>query len=147
MKKIKELYANRLKDMPHFTTDINVRWEEMDVNGHINYAAYLDYYSEARIEAVGQELFLSLREEGIGPAIYKAEIDFINELFHPDRVHIVTYVDESIGKTRVSVIQEMYSHKKEALISKARFFAIFMNSKNRKPVRMPQAIREKFGLK
>ena len=147
MDKIKKLYENRLKDILYFTTDISVRWEEMDVNGHINYAAYLDYYSEARIEAVGQELFLSLRAEGIGPAIYKAELDFVSELFHPDRVHIVTYVDESIGKTRVSVMQEMYSHNKKTLISKARFFAIFMNSKNRRPVRMPEPIREKFGLK
>ncbi|MDH5718431.1 MAG: acyl-CoA thioesterase [Spirochaetia bacterium] len=147
MKELEKLYKEQLKNKNYFTTNINVRWEEMDVNEHINYAAYLDYFSEARIEAVGHDLFVSLRKEGIGPAIYKAEIDFVKELHHPDTAHIVTWIDETIGKTRVSVAQEIYSVQKRELIAKAKFAAIFMNIKTRRPIRMPQVLRDKFGLK
>jgi acyl-CoA thioester hydrolase len=140
------LYPEELKNKKFFTTEINVRWEEMDINGHINYACYMDYYSEARIEAVGQDVFKSLREKGMGPVIYKAEIDFIKELFHPDRIHIVTWMDELIGKTRVSLRQDIYSTGRKELISKSKFHAIFMDLKSRRPVRMPEELKKHFEL-
>ena len=144
---MKSLYPEEeLRGRPVFTTDIKVRWEEMDVNGHINYASYMDYYSEARIEAVGQEVFRELRGQGIGPAIYKADVDYVKELFHPDTVHIVTWMDEMISKTRVAIRQNMYSLESRELISKAKFNAIFMDLKKRKPVRMPDELKRKFGI-
>ena len=140
------LYPEDLKNQKYFTTEINVRWEEMDVNGHINYACYMDYYSEARIEAVGQGVFKGLREKGIGPAIYKAEIDFVRELFHPDRIHIVTWIDELIGKTRVAIRQDLYSTGRRELVSKSKFHAIFMDLKSRRPVRMPEELKKHFDV-
>ncbi|MES0490494.1 MAG: thioesterase family protein [Leptospirales bacterium] len=146
MDKLKEKYKAQLGDTPYSTTNISIRWEEMDVNGHVNYANYLSYYSEARIDAVGQDLFLSLRNEGIGPVIYKAELDFVKEMFHPDVAHIITWVDSIISKTRVSVKQEMYSTNSKELVSKAKFLAIFMNIESRRPVRIPEQIKAKFGF-
>lgn len=144
---LKSLYPEgELQGRPFFTTDIKVRWEEMDVNGHVNYASYMDYYSEARIEAVGQEFLRELRDQGFGPAVYKADVDYVKELFHPDTVHIVTWLDEMISKTRISIRQNMYSMENKELISKAKFNAIFMDLKRRKPVRMPDELKRKFGL-
>lgn len=144
---MEELYKEELADKEYFTCELPVRWDEMDVNGHVNYGNYMDYYSEARIEAMGQEAFKDLREKGIGPAIYRAEVDFRKELFHPDSVHMVTWIEESISKTRVVVGQRIYSVSRKELIASAKFYSIFMDVHKRRPVAMPDIFRKKFGLK
>ena len=144
---IHQLYPEETKEKIISTMEIPVRWEELDINGHVNYSNYLNYYSEARIHTIGEELFNTLRAEGIGPVIYKAELDFIKELFYPDTVHIVTWLDRSISPTRVSIRQNMYSLNHHMLISSALFYAIFMKLENRRPVRPPKELIEKYNLK
>lgn len=142
----KPFYNKELADKQLFTFDISVRWEEMDINGHVNYANYLNYYSEARIAAMGHETLLDLQSAKVGPVVYKAEIDFANELKHPDTAHVVTWLDETVGKTRVRVAQQIYSLGEQKLISAAKFLIIFMNLHTRKPVRMPEVLKKKFNL-
>jgi len=144
MADITEKYSEEFKNKLFFTHNIAVRWEEMDVNGHINYANYFSYFSEARIEAGGQSEFAELRENSISPVVYKAEMDFLKELFHPDTVHIVTWVEELIGKTRAVIRQNLYSLGRKEFISSARFFVVFMNIDTRKIVRLPEGIMKKF---
>jgi len=140
------LYSDKLKGKRFFTSDFKIRWNEMDLNGHINYANYLDYYSEARLEAMGHDTFNVLNQQGLGPVVYKAELDFIKELRHPDTAHIVTWVDQTIGKTRVAVNQQIYSTDKITLVSAARFLIFFMDVNKRKPVPMPDILKKKFDL-
>jgi len=145
-KEIKEHYSRDTDSKPCYITDMDIRWEEMDANGHVNQASYLNYLSEARLKAIGLEEVAGLRKENIGPVIYKIEIEFINEMLHPDTAHIVTWVDESISKTRVSVRQNLYSKTTGKLAVRATFYSIFMDTAKRKPVKIPDLIRVKFGL-
>lgn len=147
MSEIKKLYEDELSTKQYFTYEVFVRWDEMDVNGHVNYASYMSYYSEARIESMGQEDFKNLRDQGMGPVIYKAEIDYHKELFHPDKVHVVTWIDKSVSRTRMIIAQRIYSVNRLELISSANFHVIFMDVHKRKPVQLPLDLRQKFGLK
>lgn len=147
MNELKKLYQDELSQKQYFSCELPVRWDEMDVNGHVNYANYMNYYSEARIESMGQEDFKKLRDQGIGPVIYKAEIDYHKELFHPDSVHVLTWIDESVSRTRMIIAQRIYSINRKELISSAKFYVIFMDIHKRKPVQLPVYLREKFGLK
>lgn len=140
IKELKKLYKGELKGKPFFTSDFVLRWDEMDVNGHVYYANYLNFFSEARIETVGVEIFADLREQGIGPVVYRAELDFVKEVSHPDNLHVVTCLDGRIGKTRIALTQLMYSVKENSLVAKAKFYAIFINTKTRKPIKVPEAI-------
>ncbi len=145
-KKTDDLYPEELKNIRYHTIEFQVRWDEMDANGHLNYSSYLDYFSEARVHSVGSDLFAELRKKGIGPVIYKAELDFLGEVFHPDTLHVVTWLDRLIGKTRTSIHQHIYSMQSGKLVSKGHFLAIFIDLKSRKPVRTPHEILVKFGL-
>ncbi|HLA63330.1 MAG TPA: thioesterase family protein [Rhodothermales bacterium] len=40
--------------MPLHTTRLVVRWGDMDALGHVNNAAYLTYFEQARVEALGR---------------------------------------------------------------------------------------------
>lgn len=141
-----ELYPKELKDRPYFTTDINVRWEEMDINGHINYAVYLDYFSEGRLDAIGNDLVASLRQENIGPVIYKIEVEYLKEMHHPDAAHIVTWIEKVESKTRIQVRQNIYSKRSGKLVSKGTFHSVFMDTAKRRPTRIPDAIIARFKL-
>lgn len=133
-------YPEQIDGKAWFTTELPVRWDEMDANGHVNYARYFDYYSEARVDAAGKGVFRELREQQIGPAIYRAEIDYAKELHHPDTIHILTWLDERIGRTRLSIRQNIYSVTSGELVSQAKFYAIFMNLKTRRPIRVPAVL-------
>lgn len=144
---IQELYQDELSGKECFTTEMKLRWNEMDMNGHIYYGSYMNYYSEARFEAMGKEALEDLQKRNIGPVIYRAELDYTKELLHPDNIHIVTWVEEPTSKTRVVIGQRIYSIKKQVLVSSAKFYIIFMDINKRRPVAIPNIFREKFSLK
>jgi len=146
MTEMQEIFAEAAGGKPYYVTDINVRWEEMDVNAHVNYAVYLDYFSEGRLEAIGHDLVSELRRENIGPVIYKIEVEYLLEMHHPDTAHVVTWIGEVESNTRVAVRQNIYSKTSGKLVTRGTFHAIFMNTAKRKPTRIPDVIVEKFGL-
>jgi len=142
-----ELYPKDISKFRYFTTNINVRWDEMDSNSHINYARYMDYFSEARFMALGTDVLTNLKKRSIGPVIYKADIDYINELIHPNAINILTWMDELLGKTRCSISQNIYSITENKIIAKAKFKAIFMDLNKRRPVKLPIELIDRFLIK
>ena len=132
------------KNQKIFTLEINPRWDEMDANGHINYMVYLSYFSEARLMALGQDVLMNLKKQNIGPFIYRTEVDYKKELRYPENIFINTWIGETIGKTRSIIDQEIYTVGSNSLVSKARFYATFVDLIRRRPVALPEALIERF---
>ena len=124
--------------MPVFHTRIKVRWNELDANGHVNNMYYQSYFDQARVEAFEQSglSIASLRERGIGPVIYRAELNYRRELKHPDTITITTSVVEH-GRSRGILAQRIESDRTGELVCDARFHGIFMDLEKGRPVPFP----------
>ena len=124
-----------------FECRIKVRWNEMDSNGHVNNMYYQSYFDQARIEVfekVGLDME-EMRERGIGPVIYKTELDYKKELKHPDTA-IITSSIEVFKKTRGIIHQIIHSGRSGEEVCVARFHGMFMNLKRMRPQVFPEQI-------
>lgn len=76
--------------MNFFEKQIEVRWADADVNGHVRHTAYYDYGGHARIrffESLGFNSSL-MTKLSIGPILFKEECNFIKELLLEDTITV-----------------------------------------------------------
>lgn len=70
----------------HHTTEIQVRWSDMDALGHVNNATYLTYFEQARIQYFNQIRSLwSGEANSVGLIMARVEIDYKMPLY-ADRI-------------------------------------------------------------
>ncbi|MFJ9681980.1 acyl-CoA thioesterase [Streptomyces sp. NPDC101194] len=91
-----------------FSVDVTVRGYELDTQGHLNQAVYLQYAEHARWEllrAAGlpQEKLLA---SGVGPVALETTVKFLRELRGGDRVRVTCRFEYGEGKT-FAVAQEV----------------------------------------
>ncbi|MFH9138075.1 acyl-CoA thioesterase [Streptomyces sp. NPDC017524] len=84
-----------------FSVDVTVRGYELDTQGHLNQAVYLQYAEHARWEllrAAGlpQEKLLA---DGIGPVQLEVTVKYHRELRGGERVRVTCRFDYGTGKT------------------------------------------------
>lgn len=72
------------------TTDIAVRWGDMDAGGHVNNSRFFTYFEEARVDWLGATLDTPLFTES-GPVLAEASCDFQQPLVHPATLTIDVY--------------------------------------------------------
>ncbi len=127
--------------VPVFHTRLKVRWNELDANGHVNNMYYQSYFDQARIEAFEQAglSIAALRERGIGPVIFKAELDYKRELKHPDSITISTWVEEH-RRSRGVLAQQIESDRTGEIVCRARFHGVFMDLAAGRPLPFPQEL-------
>jgi len=71
---------------PVFQMSIPIRWGDMDAFGHVNNTVYFRYMEQVRIswfEAVG---IVAGAEQGQGPVIVNASMEFLRQLHYPGDV-------------------------------------------------------------
>lgn len=71
---------------PVFEMSIPIRWGDMDAFGHVNNTVYFRYMEQVRIswfEAVG---LIGGVEQGQGPVIVNASMEFLRQLHYPGDV-------------------------------------------------------------
>ncbi|MCX6395510.1 MAG: thioesterase family protein [Propionibacteriales bacterium] len=77
------------------TYECALRWADMDLLGHINNVAYLDYLQEARIALMAAHAELSKQGSGEGLVVVRHELDFLVPLkFRKRPVLIDSWVTE-----------------------------------------------------
>ncbi len=84
-----------------FFVDVTVRGYELDTQGHLNQAVYLQYAEHARWEllreaGLAQEKLLA---EGIGPVQLEVTVKYLRELRGGDRVRVSCELFHGEGKT------------------------------------------------
>jgi len=77
------------------TYECPVRWADMDLLGHINNVAYVDYLQEARIEMFAAHPELHRSGAGVGLVVVRHQLDFVAPLkFRKRPVLIDSWVTE-----------------------------------------------------
>jgi acyl-CoA thioester hydrolase len=92
-----------------FSVRISVRAYEIDSNGHVNSAVYLQYAEHARWEflrAAGID-HDALATRGVGPVFLETVLRYRAELRYPDTVDVTCEMRWGSGKT-FQVVQALY---------------------------------------
>ena len=127
-----------------FSTELEVRDYECDIQGVVNNANYLHYLEHARhVFLLSKQIdFIELHEAGIDLVVTKIEIEYKYPLRSQDKFVIRLNLKRD-GNVRLVFIQDIYRIPDEKLIGRARVTGVA--TKNGKPCN-PGDIFSKVGL-
>ncbi|GBF38059.1 acyl-CoA thioesterase [Leptospira johnsonii] len=69
---------------------LNVRWDELDANRHVNNKNYQGYLDEARMRAMRDwgAPMEEFADKGFGPVILNLNLKFVKEISYPEEITI-----------------------------------------------------------
>ena len=128
------------------TLDIIVRSTEIDVNGHVNNAKYLEYLEWGREEWYERAdlHYDAFTEMGIQTVTVNININYRKECRQGDQLTIKTS-PERMGRTSYVLKQEIWNQRGE-LCADALVTSVTMDMESRKSREVPEKLRELFLL-
>ena len=133
-----------------FETKIACRPYELDSFGHINHAVYLNYFEQARWEALaaGGFSYDALWARGWEVHVVRIEVDFRSEVRLGDELRIKTWVDRHRRSASI-LLQEAWRDPSDEggeadLVAEARVVVVWIGEE-RRPIRVPDEIKEALG--
>ena len=94
--------------MSSYTHRCPMRWGDMDAQGHVNNAAYLDYLQEARVAFLysGSPVLHHLLDSGT--LVVNHQLEYVKPVTFSDRPLTTTLWVDAIGGSRFSIGYEVY---------------------------------------
>jgi len=76
--------------MAAFTTVCEVRWADLDPNGHARHTAFMDWATHSRLAAFAAQGVTTggFQSLGVSPVIFREETDYLREVSGGDRITV-----------------------------------------------------------
>lgn len=71
---------------PVFEMSMPIRWGDMDAFGHVNNTVYFRYMEQVRISWFEQLDLVGRVDDGQGPVLVNASMDFLRQLHYPGEI-------------------------------------------------------------
>jgi YbgC/YbaW family acyl-CoA thioester hydrolase len=118
-----------------------VRSYELDALGHLNHAVFLNYFEQARfdaLESVGIQAG-DLAREGWGVHVVRVEVDYRRECVQGDRLLVRTRV-EAMRNSSMVLRQVLVKEGSGDVAAEARIVAVWVQL-GKGPARIPEMVR------
>lgn len=138
--------AHRQVSMSPPPFDTRVRAYELDALGHVNHAVYLNWFEQARWDALADAGLPApeILARGWGIHVVRIEVDYLAECRLGDEVSIRTAV-EGLRNSSMVLTQTLQLRKDpEVTASRARVVAVWIGP-DRRPMRIPAEVRERLA--
>jgi len=129
----------RLENYPLRLSD-NVRFADLDVNGHVNNAVYASYFETGRVILV-RNPELGLTPAGAAWVMVRLDTHFRAELHWPGTIETGLGV-QRLGRTSVTFDQVVFSEGR--CIASALATTVLVDAGTRKPTPLPASVIERF---
>jgi len=129
----------RLEDFPYRITD-NVRFADLDPNGHVNNAVYATYFETGRVTLVKDRRY-GLMTDRLSWIMVRLDIHFRAELRWPGTIEMGLGVAK-FGRTSVTCDQVVFSQG--VCVASAQSVTVLIDEATRKPTPLTPEIIEKF---
>ncbi|HKH03449.1 MAG TPA: thioesterase family protein [Bradyrhizobium sp.] len=129
----------RLEDFPYRLTD-NVRFADLDPNGHVNNAVYATYFETGRVTLMKDSSY-GLMPPGLAWIMVRLDIHFRAELRWPGTIDMGLGVAK-FGRTSVTFDQVVFSEGK--CVASAQSVTVLIGENTRKPTALTAAIVRSF---
>jgi acyl-CoA thioester hydrolase len=118
----------RLEDFPYRLTD-NVRFADLDPNGHVNNAVYASYFETGRVTLMKDKSYWQL-PDGLTWIMVRLDIHFRAELHWPGTIEMGLGVAK-FGRTSVTFDQVVFSQGR--CVASAQAITVLIDDATRKP--------------
>ena len=117
------------------TTEISVRWGDMDAAGHVNNSRFFSYFEEARVQWLKATLDASMFAEK-GPVLAQAACDFERPVHHPATLHIEVYA-EPPGQSSLPTYYTARLDASDDVVATGSAVLVWVDVETGKPVPVP----------
>jgi acyl-CoA thioester hydrolase len=128
-----------LEDFPYRLTD-NVRFADLDPNGHVNNAVYASYFETGRVTLMKDRSYWQLPED-LTWIMVRLDIHFRAELHWPGTIEMGLGVAK-FGRTSVTFDQVVFSQ--DRCVASAQAVTVLIDLVTRKPTPLTAEIIAKF---
>jgi acyl-CoA thioester hydrolase len=132
-------HTPRLEDFPYRLTD-NVRFADLDPNGHVNNAVYASYFETGRVTLMKDKSYWQLKD-GLTWIMVRLDIHFRAELHWPGTIEMGLGVAR-FGRTSVTFDQVVFSQG--LCVASAQAVTVLIDQATRKPTPVTPEILAKF---
>lgn len=126
--------------MRSYECNIDTRWGDLDMLGHVNNVAYMTFFETARVELISATGGLN-RGDGIGSVVVQANISYRASATHPSVLKVVNTIPR-IGNTSMTFHQVLQDRDGDQVYAEADITCVWIDMKTNKPVPVPDFIRE-----
>lgn len=121
------------------TTDIPIRWGDMDALLHVNNTVYFRYMEQARVEWLDRLGYLADRSRGM-PVIINASCSFLVPLTHPGVVQVRMFGGHA-GRSSFATYYEIRLNGEQALNAEGAAKIVWTDPASGKSIPLPDALR------
>ncbi len=121
------------------TTQIPIRWGDMDAMGHVNNTVYFRYAEQGRIEWMASLGLLAGNREG-SPVIINASCSFLIPFTYPGTVELSTYLEKP-GRSSVVSHFEMRLFGEDRLYAEGAAKIVWTDAATGKSIPLPETMR------
>lgn len=123
------------------STQIVIRWDELDPNGHVNNKNFQGYLDEARMRAMRDWGFSmeKLKTQNFGPVILSIQLDFKKEINYPETILIESDLFLKTA-TRAVFQQKIICQSNQMVSCNASTDWVILNLNSKRPAKFLEAI-------
>ena len=124
--------AHNRKDYHRFF-DMETRWNDMDIYGHMNNVVYLEYFDSALNRTLIEDGVLDPYGEGPIGVVAKSYANYFSEISYPEKVTVGVRVDR-IGNTSLSWGFGLFSEGRDLAAAQGGLVHVYVDRATRRPI-------------
>ncbi len=132
-----------------YKKDFEIRWSDVDANGHLANSAYLNFMSHTRVGFLNEHGFSmkKLIEYGIGPVVFSEQIHYFKESFLGQMLTVTLNVSGLSDDGMFFEFEHNFYNQKGKHVATCDILVAWMDLKTRSLTMLPEylkALVEKF---
>jgi acyl-CoA thioester hydrolase len=129
------------RDQFKYWKTVEVRWGDMDAQGHVNNAVYFTYLESARVGLIRNTGYKGKQAgDAEGPALVTTSCDFKRQVVYPATLDVGARV-ERVGRRSFEMIYGIFVHGTDQLVASARSVNAWANYAAEQAVELPDWFR------
>ncbi|WP_151977085.1 acyl-CoA thioesterase [Acinetobacter soli] len=129
------------RDQFHYFLNIQTRWADNDIYGHVNNVTYYSYFDTAANSLLIQHAGFDIRQSPIIGLVVDSACSFFKELTFPDTIEVGVAISK-IGQSSLRYELAIFKQHQFEPCAQGHFVHVFVDRETRKSTTIPDAMRE-----
>ncbi|WP_436860446.1 acyl-CoA thioesterase [Acinetobacter haemolyticus] len=131
----------RTREQFKFFFNIQTRWADNDIYGHVNNVTYYSYFDTAANSLLIQKTGFDIHNSEIIGLVVDSACSFLQELSYPEIIEVGVAIGK-IGNSSLRYELAIFKQHQIQAAAQGHFVHVFVDRKNRKSTAIPQNMRE-----
>ena len=128
-----------------YSTKIQIRFNDIDLAGHVYNAKYQEFFDLGRVDYFSQVLDKLISWTGTGLVIASVKVDYKKPVYLEDKVEVVSNV-AVVGDKSLKMFQQIFKNGQQEPVATGKTVMVCYDMKSKESMRIPDSWREKFKI-